>query len=74
MRKLWLCLLVVWLPLVMMGCSSSNDEEVNAPPGPPPSGAPINNNAPEAKNAPAAPGPGPDVPRPGGGPRMKGKM
>mgnify|MGYP001032820293 CR=1 FL=1 len=32
--------------------------------------APVNNNAPEAKNAPAAPGPGPDVPTPGGK-RMK---
>ena len=61
MRKCWLCLLVLLVPLVA-SCSSKQEDNSG-----PPISAPINNNAPEAKNAPAAPGPGPDVPRPGGG-------
>ena len=69
MRKGWLGLLVLLVPLVA-GCSSKQADDSG-----PPITAPINNNAPEAKNAPAAPGPGPDVPRmgPGGG-GLKGGM
>ena len=65
-------LLLSWLPISVFGCAQK-DESVDAPKGPPPGGAPIDNNAPGAKAAPAAPGPGPDVPSPGGG-GMKGKM
>ena len=67
MRNRGLLLIPVLLLPVMAGCGSSKEEE-NAPPP----NAPINNNAPEAKSAPAAPGPGPDVPRPGGSMRKGG--
>ena len=67
MRKGGLFLVLVLLLLVMPGCGSSKEEESAPPPN-----APINNNAPEAKSAPAAPGPGADVPRPGGGMRKGG--
>jgi hypothetical protein len=61
------CVVVLLLCVTPMlsGCASKQEEGSG-----PPITAPINNNAPEAKNAPAAPGPGPDVPRPG----RKGKM
>lgn len=49
----------------VIGCSGSSDDAQPTKPA----GVEINNSAPEAKTAPAAPGPGPSVPRPGGGPR-----
>jgi nitrous oxide reductase accessory protein NosL len=55
-----LCLLFVLMSCLLAGCSSKQEESSPTP------SAPINNNAPEARNAPPAPGPGPDVPRPGG--------
>jgi hypothetical protein len=62
MRKVWLVLLLALFPAVLAGCHSKEpDVETKAPTGN------FNNNAPEAKGAPAAPGPGDDVPKPGGG-------
>ncbi len=62
MRKVGICVPLVLLIVVVLGCSKKASEEDNAPPP----NAPINNNAPQAKGAPAAPGPGADVPSPGG--------
>ena len=71
--------LLALLPLTLIGCSNNKDESVDAPPGPPPAGAPIDNKAPGAATAPAAPGPSPGTPgpggsfAPGGGGNLKGK-
>jgi hypothetical protein len=59
MISVFLALLVTF---VLTGCSSKEEDKG----GGPPITAPINNNAPEAKNAPAAPDAGPGVPKPGG--------
>jgi hypothetical protein len=67
MRKGGLFLALALLPCVLTGCGSSKDEDNLPPPN-----APINNKAPEAQSAPAAPGPGADVPRPGGGMKKGG--
>jgi len=65
MRKLIALLVVAIAAGSLIGCSEKQEDTAA-----PTTTAPINNNAPEAKNAPAAPGPGPDVPTPGGK-RMK---
>jgi len=65
MRKYWLWLLPLALSVLLAGCSKP-DEALNEPVKPP-GDSPYNNNAPGAKDAPAAPGPPPGVPRPGGG-------
>jgi hypothetical protein len=62
MRKGWLILGLALAPAVLAGCHSKEPDVETAPPK-----GNFNNNAPEAKGAPAAPGPGPDVPSPGGG-------
>jgi hypothetical protein len=49
MRRRLLPLLILASPLLLAGCASKQDDEA------PPIHAPINNNAPEAKNAPPAP-------------------
>lgn len=57
------CVLLLLLSLACAGCGKSSEAETE------PQKLPnsFNNNAPGAANAPAAPMPGPDVPRPGGG-------
>ena len=53
-------------PAVLAGCHSKEpDVETKGPTGN------FDNNAPAAKDAPAAPGPGDDVPKPGGGGKLK---
>ncbi len=59
----WLPVLLLLATTTWIGCGSKPSETSD---GPPPN-APIDNNSPAAKSAPAAPGPGPDVPTPGGG-------
>jgi len=60
MRKNWLAVSVLVMALFLIGCGAKEEEKDAPPPN-----APINNNAPEAKNAPAAPVSA-GVPRPGG--------
>jgi hypothetical protein len=65
MTKRWRWLVPMTVIAVLAGCSKSEDamnEQVK-----PPGDSPYNNNDPRAKSAPAASGPGPNVPRMGGG-------
>jgi len=66
-KRNWLLVVPLALLTIIGGCSHSNDA-LNEPVKPP-SNSPYDNNAPGAKGAPAAPGPGPGVPSPGGGKR-----
>jgi hypothetical protein len=58
-------------PLAILGsiCGCSHSDDALKDPVNPPVNSPYDNNAPGAKDAPAAPGPGPGVPSPGGGKR-----
>ncbi len=59
-RWLLCCLLSILMALALAGCSSKQEDTEAKPPS-----APINNNAPEARNAPPAPI-NPSIPLPGG--------
>jgi hypothetical protein len=62
MRRMLAIAAAIAVVAAVAGCSGKKEEDDT-----PKLSAPINNNAPEAQNAPAAPdGRGPDVPRPGG--------
>jgi hypothetical protein len=64
MRTRWLPLLLLLAVMTWIGCGPKSDETTTDTAKP---NAPIDNSSPAAQSAPAAPGPGPDVPRPGGG-------
>jgi hypothetical protein len=67
MRKFRLWLMPLALIALPFGCSHS-DDALNEPIRPP-GDSPYHNDAPIARSAPAAPGPPPGVPSPGGGKR-----
>ena len=71
MKKVLIFALAVAIPAILAGCGKKEEEAVSTAPtnmG----GGKFNNNAPGADSAPAAPGAGEGVPRPGGGGRKKG--
>ncbi|MEP6755054.1 MAG: hypothetical protein ABJA67_06115 [Chthonomonadales bacterium] len=71
MKKILIFALAVAVPAILAGCGKKEEDVVDKAP-PNMGGGKFNNDAAGAASAPAAPGAGEGVPRPGGGGRRKG--
>jgi len=72
MKKFVIFVLAVALPVILAGCGPKKEEEAMDKAPTNMGGGKFNNEAPGANSAPAAPGAGEGVPRPGGGGKRKG--